>query len=178
MSKAEEAWSRAAICVDRAQTARSEETRRFFTRLRDSWVRQANSYQLAESLEAEIAHPARRSGPDATSTPSPSDSVLRRADTRTPVGGCVGLVWHCAADENRRRRHTLSPLEKTHARIRLGDVAADHNGHILNHRLTMPSEAQATGMPEAEACVDAPAFAGLRFPRREPRNGGAHGDAG
>lgn len=57
MSKAEEAWSRAAMCVDRAQTARSEETRRFFTRLRDSWVRQANSYQLAESLEAEIAAP-------------------------------------------------------------------------------------------------------------------------
>jgi hypothetical protein len=57
MSKAEEAWSRAAICVDRAQGARSEETRRFFTRLRDSWVRQANSHQLAESLEAEIAAP-------------------------------------------------------------------------------------------------------------------------
>jgi len=57
MSKAEEAWSRAAICVDRVQGARSEETRRFFTRLRDSWVRQANSYQLAESLEAEIAAP-------------------------------------------------------------------------------------------------------------------------
>jgi hypothetical protein len=57
MSKAKEAWSRAAICVDRAQAARSEETRRFFTRLRDSWVRQANSCQLAESLEAEIAAP-------------------------------------------------------------------------------------------------------------------------
>jgi hypothetical protein len=55
MSKSEEAWSRAAICVDRAQAARSEETRRFFTRLRDSWVRRANSDQLAESLEAEIA---------------------------------------------------------------------------------------------------------------------------
>jgi hypothetical protein len=68
-------------------------------------------------------------------------------------------------------------LEKTHARIRLGDAAADHNGHILNHRLTMPSEAQATSMPEAEACVGAPAFAGLRLPRREPRNGGAHGDS-
>jgi hypothetical protein len=57
MSKSDEAWSRAAICVDRAQAARSEETRRFFTRLRDSWVRRANSDQLAESLEAEIAGP-------------------------------------------------------------------------------------------------------------------------
>jgi hypothetical protein len=57
MSKAEEAWSRAAICVDRAQAARSEQTRRFFTRLRDSWVRRANSDQLAEPLEAEIAAP-------------------------------------------------------------------------------------------------------------------------
>jgi hypothetical protein len=57
MSKAQEALSRAAICVDRAQGARSEETRRFFTSLRDSWLRRANSYQLAESLEAEIAAP-------------------------------------------------------------------------------------------------------------------------
>jgi hypothetical protein len=54
MSKAEEAWSRAAICVDRAQAAHSDETRRFFNKLRDSWVRAANNHQLAESLEADI----------------------------------------------------------------------------------------------------------------------------
>jgi hypothetical protein len=57
MSKAEEAWSRAAICVDRAQSASSDETRRFFTKLRDSWVRAANTHQLAESLEADIEAP-------------------------------------------------------------------------------------------------------------------------
>jgi len=60
MSKAREAWSRAAICVDRAQAADSEETRRFFNRLRDSWVRVGNAHQLAESLEAEIHAPRRR----------------------------------------------------------------------------------------------------------------------
>jgi hypothetical protein len=57
MSKAEEAWSRAAICIDRAQAARSDETRRFFNKLRDSWVRAANTHQLAESLEADIEAP-------------------------------------------------------------------------------------------------------------------------
>ncbi|HEY6994243.1 MAG TPA: hypothetical protein VH397_11070 [Xanthobacteraceae bacterium] len=57
MSKAEEAWSRAAICVDRAQAARNDETRRFFNTLRDSWVRAANNHQLAESLEADIKAP-------------------------------------------------------------------------------------------------------------------------
>ena len=60
MSKAQEAWSRAAICVDRAQAADSEETRRFFNRLRDSWVRVGNAHQLAESLEAEIHAPRAR----------------------------------------------------------------------------------------------------------------------
>jgi hypothetical protein len=60
MSKAEEAWSRAAICVDRAHAAPSDETRRFFNKLRDSWVRAANNHQLAESLEADIKAPAPR----------------------------------------------------------------------------------------------------------------------
>jgi hypothetical protein len=60
MSKAREAWSRAAICVDRAQAADSQETRRFFNRLRDSWVRVGNAHQLVESLEAEINAPRRR----------------------------------------------------------------------------------------------------------------------
>ena len=36
MSKAEEAFSRAAQCADQAQAARDEETRAFFNRLRDS----------------------------------------------------------------------------------------------------------------------------------------------
>lgn len=57
MSKAEEAWSRAAICVNRAHAARNDETRRFFNMLRDSWVRAANNHQLAESLEADIKAP-------------------------------------------------------------------------------------------------------------------------
>ena len=60
MSKAQEAWSRAAICVDRAHAADSEETRRFFNRLRDSWVRVGNAHQLAESLESEIHAPRAR----------------------------------------------------------------------------------------------------------------------
>ena len=59
MTKAEEAFSRAAMCADQAQTARDEETRTFFNRLRDSWVRVANNYQIAESLAADDA-PARQ----------------------------------------------------------------------------------------------------------------------
>jgi hypothetical protein len=47
MSKAEEAFSRAAMCADQAQAARDEERRTFFNRLRDSWVRVANNYQIA-----------------------------------------------------------------------------------------------------------------------------------
>ncbi len=50
MSKAEEAFSRAAMCADQAQAAQDEERRTFFNRLRDSWVRVANNYQIAESL--------------------------------------------------------------------------------------------------------------------------------
>ena len=42
MSKAEEAFSRAAMCADQAQAAQDEEWRTFFKRLRDSWVRVAN----------------------------------------------------------------------------------------------------------------------------------------
>jgi hypothetical protein len=57
MTKAEEAFSRAAMCADQAQTARDEETRTFFNRLRDSWVRVANNYQIAESLAADVAPP-------------------------------------------------------------------------------------------------------------------------
>jgi len=45
MTTAEEAFNRAAMCADQAQTARDEETRTFFNRLRDSWVRVANNYQ-------------------------------------------------------------------------------------------------------------------------------------
>jgi hypothetical protein len=63
MTKAEEAFSRAAMCADQAQTARDEETRTFFNRLRDSWVRVANNYQIAESLAADVA-PSRPSSWD------------------------------------------------------------------------------------------------------------------
>jgi hypothetical protein len=57
MSKTEEAFGRAAMCADQAQTAQDEETRTFFNRLRDSWVRVANNYQIAESLAADAAPP-------------------------------------------------------------------------------------------------------------------------
>ena len=57
MSKAEEAFSRAAMCADQAQAAQDEEWRTFFNRLRDSWVRVANNYQIAESLAADDAPP-------------------------------------------------------------------------------------------------------------------------
>ena len=39
MSKAEEAFSRAAMCADQAQAAQDEERRTFFNRLWDSWLR-------------------------------------------------------------------------------------------------------------------------------------------
>jgi hypothetical protein len=64
MSKTEEAWSRAAMCADRAHAAHDEETRRFFNKLRDSWVQVANNYQLAESIEGEIEAPLPRGTPD------------------------------------------------------------------------------------------------------------------
>ena len=57
MSKAEGAFSRAAMCADQAQAAQDEERRTFFNRLRDSWVRVANNYQIAESLAADDAPP-------------------------------------------------------------------------------------------------------------------------
>lgn len=60
MSKTEEAWSRAALCADRAHAAHDEETRRFFNKLRDSWVQVANNYQLAESIEGEFKAPTPR----------------------------------------------------------------------------------------------------------------------
>ena len=44
MSKAEEAFSRAAMCADQAQAAQDEEWRTFFKRLRDSWVRVPAAY--------------------------------------------------------------------------------------------------------------------------------------
>ena len=64
MSKTEEAWSRAAMCADRAHAAHDEETRRFFNKLRDSWVQVANNYQLAESIEERSKRPCREGTPD------------------------------------------------------------------------------------------------------------------
>ena len=46
MSKAEEAFSRAAMCADQAQAAQDEERRTFFNRLRDSWA--ARGQQLSD----------------------------------------------------------------------------------------------------------------------------------
>jgi hypothetical protein len=47
MTKAQEAWERATVCSDRAQAARNEESRRFFTHLRDSWIKVANRHQMS-----------------------------------------------------------------------------------------------------------------------------------
>jgi hypothetical protein len=55
MTKAQEAWERAAICAGRAQAARDEESRRFFTYLRNSWIKVANRYQMSR-LEDGSAH--------------------------------------------------------------------------------------------------------------------------
>jgi protein-disulfide isomerase len=52
MSKAQEAWERAAICGDRARAATDEHTRSFFNKLRNSWIRVAHNHQLAEYLDA------------------------------------------------------------------------------------------------------------------------------
>jgi hypothetical protein len=51
MSKAQEAWERAAICGDRARAATDEDTRSFFNKLRNSWIRVAHNHQLAEYLD-------------------------------------------------------------------------------------------------------------------------------
>ena len=47
MTKAQEAWERAMMCSDRAQAAHNEESRRFFTHLRDSWIKVANKHQMS-----------------------------------------------------------------------------------------------------------------------------------
>jgi hypothetical protein len=47
MTKAREAWDRATMCSDHAQTARSVESRKFFTHLRNSWIKVANGYQMS-----------------------------------------------------------------------------------------------------------------------------------
>lgn len=88
MSKAEEAFSRAAQCADQAQAARDEETRTFFNRLRDSWLRVANNYQIAESLAADAPpHPAgpRRASRDATRALNSSQTSRRLAAVRALI---------------------------------------------------------------------------------------------
>jgi hypothetical protein len=52
MSKAQEAWERAAIYGERARAATDEDIRNFFNKLRNSWIRVANNHQLAEYLDA------------------------------------------------------------------------------------------------------------------------------
>jgi hypothetical protein len=52
MSKAQEAWERAAMYGDRARAATDEDIRNFFNKLRNSWIRVANNHQLAEYLDA------------------------------------------------------------------------------------------------------------------------------
>jgi hypothetical protein len=62
MSSSQHAWQRAAMYGDRAQQATDKETRDFFNRLRDSWIRFANHSQLAEYLkvDAEVTQNRRR----------------------------------------------------------------------------------------------------------------------
>jgi hypothetical protein len=52
MSTAQEAWERAAMYGDRARAASDEDTRNFFNKLRNSWIRVAHNHQLAEYLDA------------------------------------------------------------------------------------------------------------------------------
>ncbi|MEA2961190.1 MAG: hypothetical protein QOI46_1288 [Alphaproteobacteria bacterium] len=90
MSKAEEAFNRAAMCADQAQVAQDEERRTFFNRLRDSWVRVANNYQIAESLAADAAPPRRDDhkriggGRGAAGAISPHPSRRRSAPQTSP----------------------------------------------------------------------------------------------
>jgi hypothetical protein len=51
LQKVQEAWERAAICSNRAQAAGDEESRKFFTHLRDSWIKAANRYQMSRLEE-------------------------------------------------------------------------------------------------------------------------------
>ena len=51
MWKAQEAWERATMYGDRARAATDEETRNFFNKLRNSWIRVAHNHQLAEYLD-------------------------------------------------------------------------------------------------------------------------------
>jgi hypothetical protein len=51
MTKSDQAFQRATFYADRARKATSEETRAFFTRMRNSWIRTANSEQMNWPLE-------------------------------------------------------------------------------------------------------------------------------
>ena len=63
MSKAQEAWERAAIYGERARAATDEDIRNFFNKLRNSWIRVANNHQLAEYLDANGATMEARTPP-------------------------------------------------------------------------------------------------------------------
>ena len=57
MSKAQEAWEWAAMYGDRARAATDEDTRNFFNKLCNSWIRVANNHQLAEYLDGNGLRP-------------------------------------------------------------------------------------------------------------------------
>jgi hypothetical protein len=57
MSRAQEAWERAAIYGERARAATDEDTRNFFNKLCNSWIRLANNHQLAEYLDGNGLRP-------------------------------------------------------------------------------------------------------------------------
>jgi hypothetical protein len=57
MSTAQEAWERAAMYGDRARAATDEDTRNFFNKLRNSWIRVAHNHQFAEYLDSNGPRP-------------------------------------------------------------------------------------------------------------------------
>jgi hypothetical protein len=57
MSTAQEAWERATMYGDRARAATDEDTRNFFNKLRNSWIRVAHNHQLAEYLDGNGPRP-------------------------------------------------------------------------------------------------------------------------
>jgi hypothetical protein len=62
MSSSQHAWQQAAMYGYRGRQATDRETRDFFNRLRDSWIRVANHSQLAEYLkvDAEVTQDRRQ----------------------------------------------------------------------------------------------------------------------
>jgi hypothetical protein len=50
-TKIDEAWKRAAECIQRAEAAATPETRAAILKLRDSWIDLANRLQFVEAIK-------------------------------------------------------------------------------------------------------------------------------